>query len=91
MTKTNTNIKTRAYAKQLKSRANARRVAAEKLVVELSDKVDELSVKVTGLNTTMRNFMEGLIGESVKRGVDQAARGEFAEPPDEIEVAEGTA
>lgn len=46
MSKANSNVKARAYAKHLKSRANARRVAADKLVVALSDKMDEIGKKI---------------------------------------------
>ena len=61
MSKASTNVKARAYAKHLKSRANARRVASDKLVVALSDKIDELGVKIDAVPRLVMNEIDSRV------------------------------
>lgn len=75
MSKANSNIKARAYAKHLKSRANARRVAADKLVIVLSDKMDEIGKKIDAVPGLVMNEIAANVRESNAMEVASAGRG----------------
>ncbi len=64
MSKTNTNVKARAYAKHLKSRERTRRQAADKLVVALSDKMDDLIKKVDAVPGLVMNEIAASVVQS---------------------------